>query len=320
MTDSEQVAPESSSTRRGFWRPVIGVLALGFAVHVLLPQLSELQQGLHALGSGRWPFLLLSFAGSALSYVAGAWTVRESVDVHPPWGRTTLVQLAAGAASIVTPVGIGWVAVNEGFLQKEGVDEGTARAAMGLDMVLTATSHIGLLLLLLPLLPTIQLPTVSAPQRRVFVDVFVLVSVAAGLALWIPRVRARAASFVRPILDAIPGVVGNPRRSAAMVAGAIGSNLAYAIALYGAVAAFGPAPTPFGVFVVYLVAATVAAIAPTPGGLGAIEAALVAGLTRLAVDGGQAVAATLAFRIATFWLPLVVGSFVLHRVRARDIV
>ena len=124
-------------------------------------------------------------------------------------------------------------------------------------------------------------------------------------------------SVLKPILEAVPGVVRDPKRSALMVVAAAAANAAYGFALFGAVAAFGSAPPPLGVLVVYLVAATIAAIAPTPGGLGAMEAALVAGLTRLAIPGGQAVAATLAFRLATFWLPLAVGFIVLQRARRR---
>jgi undecaprenyl-diphosphatase len=296
------------------------VAVLGFAIHVLLPQVAELEQGLKALRTGRWPFLGLALLGSIATYVAGAWMVRASVDDPPPWPRTTLVQIAAATAAIATPVGLGWVAVNQGYLQKEGVDEATARAATGLNMILTVVSHVGLLLVLLPFLPALTLPTVSPPQRRVFVDVAVILAVVAGVALWVPRLRRRTLSVIKPIFDAVPGVIRDPRKSVSMVGGAAAANLAYALALYGAVAAFGPAAPPLGIVVAYLVAATVASIAPTPGGLGAMEAALISALTRLAVPGGQAVAATLAFRLATFWLPLAVGGFVLHRLRPKGMV
>ena len=288
---------------------------LGFAVHVLLPQIAGLEQGLKALRTGRWPYLGLALLGAAATYVAGAWMVRASVGDPPPWSRTTLVQVAASSAAIVTPLGLGWVAVNQGYLQKEGVDEATARAATGLNMILTVVSHVGLLVVLIPFLPALTLPTASPPQRRIFVDVVVIAAVLVGIALWVPRLRNRTLSVIKPIIDAVPGVVRDPKRSVSMVAGAVTANLAYGLALYGAVAAFGPAAPPLGIVVAYLVAATVASIAPTPGGLGAMEAALISALTRLAVPGGQAIAATLAFRLATFWLPLAVGGFVLHRVR-----
>jgi undecaprenyl-diphosphatase len=215
-------------------------------------------------------------------------------------------------------MGVGWVVVNEGFLRREGIDEGAARAATGLNMALTVASHVGLLLLALPLLPTLHLPTITPPQRRIFVDAAVAVAVILAVVLWIPWTRSRVLDVVRPALRAVPAVLGDPARSVRMVGGAVATNLAYAIALYGAIAAFGPAPAPLAVLVVYLLAATVAAIAPTPGGLGAMETALVAALTRVAVPGGQAVAATLAFRLASFWLPLAIGSVVLRVARHRE--
>jgi uncharacterized membrane protein YbhN (UPF0104 family) len=297
---------------------VLLIVVLGFAVHLLLPQVGELQQGLQAMRTGRWPFLGLALLGSALTYLGSTWAVRVSVDDPPRWGRTAIVQVAASAAAVLTPMGVGWVVVNEGFLRKEGIDEGTARAATGLNMILTVVSHVGLLVMALPFLPTIQLPTITPPERRVFVDIVVGVAVVVGIVFWIPHTRRRVLGVLRPTLQAVPRVVANPRRSLLMVAGAAAANLAYAVALYGAVAAFGPAPPPLGVLLAYLLAAIVGAVAPTPGGLGATETALVSALTRLAVPGGQAVAATLAFRLTTFWLPLAIGGLMLRAARARD--
>ena len=59
--------------------------------------------------------------------------------------------------------------------------------------------------------------------------------------------------------------------------------------------------------VVYLAAATLGSAVPTPGGLGAVEAALVGGLTTTGVPVGPALAAVLLFRTATFWLPAPIG-------------
>ena len=61
------------------------------------------------------------------------------------------------------------------------------------------------------------------------------------------------------------------------------------------------------VAVVYLVGATVGQAAPTPGGLGAVEAALTAGLTAAGLDGGIALSAVLLYRLVTFWIPTVPG-------------
>jgi len=58
---------------------------------------------------------------------------------------------------------------------------------------------------------------------------------------------------------------------------------------------------------VYLAGSAVAQAAPTPGGLGAMEAALVAGLRAAGMAAGIALPAVFMFRFATFWLPILPG-------------
>jgi hypothetical protein len=83
--------------------------------------------------------------------------------------------------------------------------------------------------------------------------------------------------------------------------------LASAAALAASVQAFGGGPGLVALGAVYLAAAALAAAAPTPGGLGAIEAALVAGLTGVGMQAGPAVSAVLLYRLATYWLPVLPG-------------
>ena len=58
---------------------------------------------------------------------------------------------------------------------------------------------------------------------------------------------------------------------------------------------------------IYLGGSLVASIAPVPGGLGALEAALVAGLSGLGMPVGAAASAVLIYRLLTFWLTIPVG-------------
>ena len=67
---------------------------------------------------------------------------------------------------------------------------------------------------------------------------------------------------------------------------------------------------------VCLVGEGVSSAAPTPGGLGATEAALVSGLLLYGVPLDAAVAGTLIYRLATFWLPVPPG-YLAFRLLAR---
>jgi uncharacterized protein (TIRG00374 family) len=55
------------------------------------------------------------------------------------------------------------------------------------------------------------------------------------------------------------------------------------------------------------VAGIVGMIPATPGGLGLVEASLTGLLVLAEVDSSQAVLATLTYRIASYWVPLLAG-------------
>ena len=63
---------------------------------------------------------------------------------------------------------------------------------------------------------------------------------------------------------------------------------------------------------VYLTGSALGSIIPTPGGLGAVEAALTAGLTAAGLHSAVAVSSVLLFRLLTFWLPVPVGWVALN--------
>jgi undecaprenyl-diphosphatase len=111
-------------------------------------------------------------------------------------------------------------------------------------------------------------------------------------------------------------VARRPRQAIQLFGGSSGVTLFNALALAASLAAFRAGASLDEVIVVYLGGSAVASVSPTPGSLGAVEAALVAGLTGVGVAAGPAVAGVLAFRLITFWLPSVPG-FVAYRAARR---
>jgi hypothetical protein len=57
--------------------------------------------------------------------------------------------------------------------------------------------------------------------------------------------------------------------------------------------------------------------APTPGGVGSVEAVLIAGLTAVGVDKEIAVPSVFLFGLATFWLPVLPGWLAFHHLTRR---
>jgi undecaprenyl-diphosphatase len=68
--------------------------------------------------------------------------------------------------------------------------------------------------------------------------------------------------------------------------------------------------------VVFLAAQALGQAAPTPGGLGAVEAAMIAAMTTLGLDASVAVPTVFLYRIATFWLPILPGIWALRRLES----
>jgi uncharacterized protein (TIRG00374 family) len=81
--------------------------------------------------------------------------------------------------------------------------------------------------------------------------------------------------------------------------------------------ATGAKPNPSLVLVAYAVAGLLALLPFTPGGLGVVEAGLSALLILAGVPGGDAVVATLGYRIISYWLPILVGPFAYLAFRLR---
>ena len=82
--------------------------------------------------------------------------------------------------------------------------------------------------------------------------------------------------------------------------------------------ATGASPQPSLVLLAYAAAGIVALFPVTPGGLGTVEASLSRLLVLAGVRTGYAVLAILAYRIASYWLPLLAGPPAYLLFRHRD--
>ena len=91
------------------------------------------------------------------------------------------------------------------------------------------------------------------------------------------------------------------------------------LCLLAALRATGSHPRPSLVLLAYAVAGIIALVPITPGGLGIVEASLSGLLILAGVNGGDAVLATLTYRLAAYWLPLLAGpvAYFLSRRRYR---
>jgi len=119
---------------------------------------------------------------------------------------------------------------------------------------------------------------------------------------------------IRPVIDGSRAAAGyvtqvfrSPIRVVALFVGSSLITMSYLFALVFSVEAFGGGLTIAQIGAAYLGAAAIANIAPTPGGVGPLEAAMIAALSGFGLDAGVAISSVLTFRLATFWLPIAPG-------------
>jgi undecaprenyl-diphosphatase len=222
--------------------------------------------------------------------------------------------LAQGASSFVnrvSPANVGGMALNARFLQKSGVDTSAGVAAVGVNSLAGAVVHLVLMAVFFTWAGRGLGKAFKLPSGSKLLLILAIVAAVVGIVLatrpgrrfavgkLIPGLRSAAASLKR--------VARNPGKMIMLFGGSALITLAYIGALAASVQAFGGGPGIVLIGAVYLGAAALAAAAPSPGGLGAIEAALIAGLTGVGMAAGPAFSAVLLYRLATYWLPIAPG-------------
>ena len=150
----------------------------------------------------------------------------------------------------------------------------------------------------------------------------VLVALVAGLLLAVPRLRRLAADKLRPKVRDIWGnlrqVASSPRKLLLLLGGALGRELLIAMALSVSLRAFGDHLRLPVLIVVIVLAAMIGGIAPSPGGMGVVEAGMILGLTAAGVSEADATAAVFIQRLFTSYLPPIWGWFTLVWMRKRE--
>ena len=300
-------------------RTMLSLAAAGLAVYFLLPQVGHLHQTFAAISRANWWWLALAFLPMGATYVAAAIAQAGAVNRAIPIGRLTLVQIACSFTNRVTPAGTGGLGLNERYLEKEGVDRAHAVGAVSLNVLAGAVVHFLCTMLAIAVLGSAGIGGVRVPPGWWFLVGALVALLVAGGVLMTP-LRARV---IRPLVKAsheLVRVVRRPAQAGRLFGGSAAVTIGNALALAAALACFAPHVPLDRVVVVYLGGSAVASVSPTPGALGAVEAALLAGLTGIGVPPGPALAGVLAFRVVTFWLPTVPGVWAFHELQRRRLV
>jgi uncharacterized protein (TIRG00374 family) len=314
-------------TRQIVTRVILLLVAAG-SLYLLLPQVLDVFSSWPALRGIKLAWLALAILFEALSFVA-LWTLQRIAVGTRSWFAVGTSQLAANAAgSIVPGGGAASGAVQYGMLVRAGVPG--ERVASGLTASAAATTAA---IFALPAVALIAgIGDAAAPEglRKVaylgaiafaLLGLLIVAALAwdepllalgrgaRAVAGWIGK-RRRFEDLPAHLLVQRDGirtaVAAHPFVAALAALGKWGFDY---LALVCVLTGLGIKAEPTLVLLAYAAAALLALIPLTPGGLGFVEAGLTGLLILAGVGAGDAAAATLAYRLVSYWLPLPAGLF-----------
>ena len=332
----EQDAASPLPWRALVWKTVVVIVA-GITLYLLFPSLAEVFDSFPKLTSLDPIWFIFALALQVAHFTCTIALQRIALRTKA-WFSVATSQLSGNAISLIVPGGAAFGAATQfRMLAAAGNDPATAVAG------LTAFSLLGIGGLLA--LPIFVLPAIVAGTpiangllhaTLLGLVAFVLFAAFGAVVLaldgplrWAGRIVQAVRNRVKrksPPLTGLPdklvfernrirGVLGKRWKAALLLSS---GRLAFDFGtLLACVRATGVKPNPSLVLLAYAVAGLLALIPITPGGLGIVEAGLSALLILAGVPGVDAVVATLAYRIISYWLPIAVGPFAYLAFRLR---
>lgn len=317
-------------------RTVVWLAITGVSLYLVAPRLLDTLgswRDLDRLGPG-WLLAMTALQATALFCL---WALQRLALHVRGWYAVVTSQLAGNAISKVAPGGgaVG-AALQYRMLVQAGLERAEAVAGLTAASLLTFAVVLALPVLAIPAIVRGAVDRSLVEATLVGLAVFVALFVLGALMVirdaplaWVGRAVQRIRNRLRRSAEPLRGLPSRLLRERDRIIGTIGPRWKAALAatsgrwafdyatLLAALAAVGSTPRPSVVLLAFCAAQLLSQVPITPGGIGFVEAGLTATLTVAGVPAGQAVLATFAYRLFSYWLPLPLGlvGLVLHRRR-----
>ncbi len=316
----------------------VGILLLGIvAIYVVFPKVAGFEDSLEKMDDATWYWIVVAIGFNFAAF--GAYVmlfkgvlggsveakVNERLDTRASY-QITMAGLAA--TRIFSAAGVGGIVVTYWALRKAGMERRRAACRMVAFLALTYAVYLGALIIFGVLLRTGVLPGANpsggtiVPAAIAGVVLFLL-----GLVALIPgdverrlaefsqgyrtarfakRLASGPATLATGIRTAI-AYVRHPKRGFGAVVGALGFWAANIGILWASFEAYG-ADVAFGVLVQGFFVGMAANLIPSPaGGVGSVDAGMIAAFVLFDIPTAIVFAAVLTYRVIAFWLPIPLG-------------
>lgn len=301
---------ETVTLSRFSFRSFIAIALLVVAVYVVFTQIQPAEM-IKAVKEANIAMALVCVLFGLLAWFGSAMTLGcfMDADKRNPIGLYCS-QMASGFTAVSMPAGVGPAFVNLQFLRKSGYRNTAATAIMSAVWAVQGGTTIILLLLIGIFTGRNTLSGMIPTNTLILVITIVALVISAAMA--IPPVRHIVTEKYLPIVKSyarsLVNVLSHPKELAFGILGALVLNISTGLGFWIALMAFGCHTNPVETTFIFLLANTLGSVVPTPGGLGAVEAALSVAFTAVGIPSTIAVSATLVYRIAFYWLRIPMGA------------
>ena len=311
------------------------LMAVGtiLGVYLLIAQFSDVPNLGESLRSAQKGWVVVTALLSQLPQFAGAFVMLGSVATQLPYGPTLAVQFANNFTGFVAG-SVGTTAMIIRYFQRQGltiavaVSSGVLKTLSGMVVQFT--------LIVIALVVTwgdydIALgsgSSSSGSEGGGHTDLILLLIIVAGVAVGaivtVPKLRKRVHGILAPQVKSarvnLREIASMPGKALQLFGGNLASEVLFAMTLEAALHAYGQSLPMLQVILINSFASLIGGLAPIPGGMGVVEAGLIAGFTAAGVPQTEAVAATFTARTFTTYLPPIWGWFALRWLRRRNLV
>jgi undecaprenyl-diphosphatase len=288
------------------------LFAAAIVFYLVLPQLGDFRHSWSLVKNARPPLLTAALLFTCLSYVMAAGTYYLLALKPLSYWRTLIIQLAGMFVNRLLPAGLGSISVNFLNLRRSGHSSAQAVSVVATNNSLGVAGNVLLLAALwLPLRG--NLPGLSLAGVTKKIEILVAVSFIV-LIFWIvfyTRYRSQMTRHIRAFVKQLSKYRYKKERLAAALLCSVGLTMSNMLSFWLCVLAMHISLPFIAVLIILSFGTALGSATPTPGGLGGVEAGLLAGLLAYQVDSTAALAAVMSYRLASYWLPLVAGALAL---------
>jgi uncharacterized membrane protein YbhN (UPF0104 family) len=309
-------SPHARRNRKLQWLYVVVCLV---GLYGIVPQLSDFRHGFALWRHINEYYLGALIISCCLTYFAASATYKLLAFKRLRYSRTLLVEVASMFINRLLPGGLGGIGANYDYLRKSKLTASEASATVATNNSLGFIGHVllvgSVILFKSGSFKNIHLPHVGRAEALVAIVVVIVT----GLGFkFIPNLTNRIEHSFGAFIKQLARFRSRKLRLLFALLTSICLTLSCVSGVWFSCLAIGIHLSFFIILIVFTLGVGVGTITPTPGGIGGVEAGMVAGLVAYHESAASALAVVLLYRLVSFWLALIVGASMFVIVKKRN--